>query len=280
MWCPSVSLSVWSNAWLAGRAAPDDVLDALNAWAPIHSVTAYDAVAAGRTGLPWPDVDNAGPMSLLQTVRTATGPRRLDGPAGTSISLALPVPGDVRGLPVGTQFQTDALDAGEAVIVSSPDGTAIGLVPAFEVDDEDAPLPRETLLWSVYSLPNPPVADYMDLGEAEYALRSAVRSAADALDGLRLVAGAEDPRSLVEEVLQATCHHGIPEHAPSRAVRVLSTAAHVDAIITVSSGVAPIGTQSASEARIADSALRPLSSVVRAARAAAVSAILESAWRR
>ena len=24
MWCPSVSLSVWSNAWLAGHAAPDD----------------------------------------------------------------------------------------------------------------------------------------------------------------------------------------------------------------------------------------------------------------
>jgi hypothetical protein len=279
MWCPSVSLSVWSNAWLAGQAAPDDVLDALTAWAPIHSVTAYDAVAAGRTGLPWPDVDNAGPMSLLQTVRTATGPRRYDGPVRPSISLALPVPGDVRGLPVGTQFQTDALDAGEAVLISSPDGTAIGLVPAFEVDDDDAPLPRETLLWSVYSLPNPPVADYMDLGEAEYSLRSAVRSAADALDALRLAAGAEDPRSLVEEVLQATCHHGIPDHAPSRAVRVLSTAAHVDAIITVSSGVAPIGTQSASEARIADSALRPLSSVVRAARAAAVSAILESAWR-
>jgi hypothetical protein len=279
MWCPSVSLSVWSNAWLAGQAAPDDVLDALNAWAPVHSVTAYDAVAAGRTGLPWPDVDNAGPMSLLQTVRTATGPRRSDGPARPSISLALPVPGDVRGLPVGTQFQIDALDAGEAVIVSSPDSTAIGLVPVFEVDDDDLPLPRETLLWSVYSLPSPAPADYMDLGEAEYALRSAVRSAADALDGLRLVAGAEDPRVLVEEVLQATCHHGIPDHAPSRAVRVLSTAAHVDAIITVSSGVAPISTQSASEARIADAALRPLSAVVRAARAAAVSAILESAWR-
>jgi formyl-CoA transferase len=81
MWCPSVSLSVWTNAWLAGHAAPDDVLDALNAWAPLHSVAAYDAVAAGRTGLPWPDVDPAGAMSLLQTVRTAAGrnPGRLPG---------------------------------------------------------------------------------------------------------------------------------------------------------------------------------------------------------
>ncbi|HRD14918.1 MAG TPA: hypothetical protein PLI79_24010, partial [Mycobacterium sp.] len=69
MWCPSVSLSMWANAWLAGQAAPDDVLDALSLWAPTHSVTAYDAVAGGRTGLPWPDVDPAGAVSLIQTVR-------------------------------------------------------------------------------------------------------------------------------------------------------------------------------------------------------------------
>ena len=75
MWCPSVSLSVWANAWLSGQAAPDDVLDALMAWAPRHSVTAYDAVAAGRTGLSWPDLDDGGAMSLLQTVRTAVGRR-------------------------------------------------------------------------------------------------------------------------------------------------------------------------------------------------------------
>ena len=73
MWCPSVSLSVWANAWLAGVAAPDDVLDALSQWAPRHSVTAYDAVAAGSTGLPWPDMDHSGTMSLLQTLRTAAG---------------------------------------------------------------------------------------------------------------------------------------------------------------------------------------------------------------
>ena len=280
MWCPSVSLSVWANAWLAGHAAPDDVLDALSAWAPTHSVTAYDSVAAGRTGLPWPDIDDAGTMSLLQTVRTASAPRGADGwPRRPSITLALPVPGDVRGLPMGTQFQADALDAGEAVVITAGDGTAIGLVPTAEADDEDEPLPQTTLLWSVYSLQGLPVDDHIDLGEAEYALRSAVRSAAEALDGLKLVAGQDDPRALVEEVLQATCHHQIPDHAPGRALRVLSTAAHVDAIITVSSGVAPISTQSASQARIADTALRPLSAVVRAARSAAVGVILQSAWQ-
>lgn len=283
MWCPSVSLSVWANAWLAGQAAPDDVLDALSAWAPCHSVLAYDAVAAGRAGLPWPDVDRCGPMSLLQTVRTVAG-RGTDRcwPQRPAISLALPVPGDVRGLPAGTQFASDAVETGEAVLVTASDGAAIGLVPAFECDDLDEdtaepPVP-ETLSWSVYSLTKAPVDDHLDLGEAEYALRSAVRSAAEALDGLRLSAAAEDPRSLVEELLQANSHHRIPDHAPRRALRVLSTAAHVDAIVTVSEGVTPIGTHSASQARIADGAMRPLAAVVRSARMAAVNAILHSAW--
>lgn len=283
MWCPSVSLSVWANAWLAGRAAPDDVLDALSAWAPCHSVLAYDAVAAGRTGLPWPDVDLGGPMSLLQTVRRVAG-RFGEGewPRRPAISLLLPVPGDVRGLPVGTQFASDAIETGEAVLVRAPDGATVGLVPAFDCDEVDEetsePFAPEKLSWSVYSLPAAPVNDHLDLGEAEYALRSAVRSAAEALDCMRLSAGADDPRGMVEELLQANSHHRFPDHAPQRALRVLSTAAHVDAIVTVSSGMTPIGMHSASQSRIADGAMRPLASVVRSARMAAVSAILESAW--
>ncbi|MDP4960674.1 MAG: hypothetical protein WBC17_03245 [Mycobacterium sp.] len=282
MWCPSVSLSVWANAWLAGHAAPDDVLDALSIWAPIHSVTAYDAVAAGRTGLPWPDVDAAGAMSLLQTVRTAAG-RRGDGPppSGPAIGLTLPVPGDVRGLPAGTQFQRDALDVGEAIVVRPPAGEAIGLVPEFECrDDEDEnPAPEITVLsWSVYSLPDTPAPDHLDLGDAEHALRSTVRSAAEALGNLQPAPGCENPRVLVEELLQAGGLHRVPDHAPDRALRVLATAAHVDAIITVSSGPTPIAMQSTSEERIADAAMRPLATVVRAARTAAVSAILQSAW--
>ena len=281
MWCPSVSLSVWSNAWLAGQAAPDDVLDALSAWAPIHSVTAYDAVAAGRTGLPWPDVDPAGAMSLLQTVRTAVGRRgELSWPARPSIDLVLPVPGDVRGLPAGTQFQRDALDVGEAIVVRAPEGEAIGLVPAFECsdDDESAVADITVLSWSVYSVPGGPVPDQLDLGEAEFALRSAVRSAAETLGSLQPLPGCEDPRALVDELLQAGSLHRIPDHAPDRALRVLTTAAHVDAIIAVSAGPTPIATHSASAEQIADAAMRPLSTVVRAARTAAVSAILQSAW--
>jgi hypothetical protein len=305
MWCPSVSLSLWANAWLAGKAAPDDVLDALSLWAPKQSVTAYDAVAAGHTGLPWPDVHDAGTVSLLQTLRAAVGrpavsaspgvPGRLRG----TINVVMPVPGDVRGLAAGTQFESDALAAGEAVIITNPDNpaTAVGLVPEFsyrDLDgaDDEAGLPELCALsWTVYSLPGAPVFDHYELGDAEYTLRSAVRSAADALGSIGLGAAADidDPRGLVEQLLESARQHRIPDHAPSRALRVLENAAHVDAIIAVSAGlsrssdspdrfVAGIGTQSSSQAQIATDALRPLTTVVRSARMAAVNAILRSAW--
>jgi hypothetical protein len=287
MWCPSVSLSVWANAWLAGQAAPDDVLDALSQWAPRHSVTAYDSVAADCTGLPWPDVTDAGAVSLLQTLRTAAGTLAM---SESTLSIALPIPGDVRGLPAGTAFQRDALTAGEAVIVVPERGSPIGLVPDFEYEDSDDDDPDfemapelRSLAWTVYSLPTAPVPDCTDLGEAEYALRSAVRSAADALTALRAGGSGidvDDPRGLVEQVLESGRLHQAPEHAPERALRVLENAAHVDAIITVSAGLMPIGHQSSSEAQIATDALRPLAGVVRSARLAAVSAVLHSAWRR
>lgn len=265
-------------------------------------MAAYDAVAAGHTGLPWPDVNDAGTVCLLQTLRAAVGrkspaaPGRLRG----TINVVLPVPGDVRGLSAGTQFERDALAAGEAVIVSNPDepGAAIGLVPEFtysdfdDIDDESVVPELCALTWMVYSLPAAPVFDHHELGDAEYALRSAVRSAADALSTMGLGSASsdvEDPRGMVEQLLESSRQHRVPDHAPTRALRVLENAAHVDAIIAVSAGSSRLpdrmaaapelpGTQSSSEGQIATNALRPLTAVVRSARMAAVTAILHSAW--
>jgi hypothetical protein len=280
MWCPSVSLSLWANAWLAGKAAPDDVLDALSLWAPTQSVTAYDAVAAGHTGLPWPDVNDVGTVSLLQTLRAAVSQSRTRGP----INVILPVPGDVRGLAPGTQFGRDALAVGEAMIITNPDDptTAIGLVPEFTHGEaEDGSPELCALAWIVYSLPGAPVLEHYELGDAEYGLRSAVRSAADALGtiGLGSACDVADPRGLVEQMLESSRQHRVPEHAPTRALRVLENAAHVDAIIAVSAGLSRLPTGNSSSAtQIASDALRPLASVVRSARMAAVGAILRSAW--
>lgn len=259
MWCPSVSLSVWANAWLAGRSAPDDVLDVLSVWAPSQSVDAYDAVAAGHTGLSWPGPHDDGPASLLQTLRSAAG----------VIRPVLPVPGDVRGLPPGTEFSRHALHAGEAVILCA---AAIGLVPERDADETG-------LTWTVYALPEVPAAEQHDLGGAEYALRSAVRAAADTLMRLgSLCDGPDDPRDLVEDLVQDSREHRIPDHAPVRAVRVLETATLIDAIITVGAEATCAGALCASQADRARATLQPLSAVVRDARAAAVDSILHSAW--
>jgi len=186
--------------------------------------------------------------------------------------------------PAGTQFQRDAVTAGEALIVGRDASTSVGLVPEFEYDELEDESQFESepiaLSWTVYSVSIPAPTEYLDLGDAEYTLRAAVRSAADALGAIR-AAGSDvaDPRGLVEQVLESNRGHRVPDHAPSRAVRVLENAAHIDAIITVSSGLIPIGLQTSSEVQIASDALRPLSGVVRTARMAAVSAILHSAWQ-
>lgn len=274
MWCPSATLSVWANAWLAGRAAPDDVLDALSLWAPRQSVVAGDAIVAGNTGLPWPDARNTGAMSLLQTLRTAAHAQ-----AVCAIHPVLPVPGDVRGLPAGTAFEREALAAGEAVIAVAPD-RCVGLVPEFAPDDSETADPGG-LRWTAYALPTAPVIDQHDLGNAEYALRSAVRSAVDRLNGVGAAgagAGVDNPRLLVQQLVESSRQHRVPNHAPSRAVRVLESAAQVDAIITVSSEMATVALQSASATQRATDAVRPLAAVVRSARTAAVDAILRSAW--
>jgi hypothetical protein len=120
---------------------------------------------------------------------------------------------------------------------------AVGLVPEFGYDESDDELAIPELCalsWTVYSLPGTPVIDHIELGEAEYALRLAVRSAADALTTIGLGSAGvdvDDPRGLVEQLLESTRHHQVPEPAPSRALRVLENAAHVDAIITVSAGL-------------------------------------------
>jgi hypothetical protein len=272
-----VSLSVWANAWLAGSAAPDDVLDALSLWAPRHFVAAYDSVTAGQTGLPWPDLDEASVVTLLQTLRTTAA--RSDGGA-PAIGISLPVPGDVRGLAAGTRFERDALAAGEAVVVAGGPESAIGLVPEFDFgDDESDGVDPLALVWTAYSLPAATPPDHLDLGEAEYALRSAVRSAADAFGAIRPGFDVADPRAMVEQLLESARAHHAPDGAPVRAVRVLENAAHVDAILRVSSDLMPIGTQ-LSDVQLASDALKPLAAVVRSARMAAVTAILHSAWRR
>lgn len=265
---PSASLTVWAGSWLAGQSAPDDVLDALRAWAARQTVAAGDPVTGGHTGLPWASDDEpeavagAGIMVLLKLIREA-----MNG-AEAQVRLVLPIPGDVRGVPVGTEFAAAATEAGEGLLVGAPGANGTGLVPVWT--DEDA------LQWRVYSTPIPlTLAPEMPLGEAEYTMREAVRDAADALQQLqttRLGSGGVGPRELVEAELAGHTRHQYPDSMPLRARRILDTADQVAAILTVAEREPASAPTSATAVAAQEALLRPLWNAIRAARLAAVHA--------
>ncbi|MGW4366337.1 hypothetical protein ACWEKT_11890 [Nocardia takedensis] len=265
MCSPSATLTVWAGSWLAGTSAPDDVLGALQAWAPTHTIAAGDPVTGGRSDLPWSSrgaVAGSGMMALLKVIREAAAG------AEARLRLVLPVPGDVRGLPVGTVFAADAVEAGEGLLVGAPGAEGIGLIPLWVEED--------TVQWTIYSVPIPPEpGPEMALGEAEYTMREAVRDAADALMKLHTTAvGAvdSDPRELIEAELADYSRHDYPESIPLRARRILDTADHVAAILTVAQREPASSPTSASAIGAQDALLRPLWDAIRAARLVAVHA--------
>ncbi|MCP2288140.1 hypothetical protein APR08_001043 [Nocardia amikacinitolerans] len=265
MCSPSATLTVWAGSWLAGCSAPDDVLEALHAWAPRHTIAAGDPMTGARTDLPWSSrttLPGSGVMALLKVIREAMAQ------PGAQLRLVLPVPGDVRGLPPGTVFSADAIEAEEGLLVGVPGTEGTGLIPRWSDDD--------TLQWTLYSTPIPPApGPGMSLGEAEYAMREAVRDAADALMQLHTTAvgaGDSDPRELIEAELADYARHDYPNSIPLRAKRILDTADHVAAILTVAQREPASAPTSASAIGAQETLLRPLWDAIRAARLVAVHA--------
>jgi hypothetical protein len=272
MCTPSATLTVWAAAWLDSRHAPDDVLAALQEWTPRHAVVAGDPVAAHELGLPeaWlPSASANGLTTLLKTLRAGLTQ------AGAEFRLLLPVPGDVRGLPLGTAFASDVIAVGEGVLIGPAGHDGIGLVPRWSED--------ESVVWTVYLAPVPVDSGMeLTLGEVEHSMRAAVRDAADAmarLRGLGSVGGAEDPRAQVEAQLAAYSRHKYPESTPLRARRVLDTADHVAAILTVAQREPSCTPASATGLREQEDLFRPLWSVIRDARLVAVRAAVQGRGR-
>jgi hypothetical protein len=236
---PAQGFAVWSAAWLAGSAGTDDVLTALAEWAPVQSVVDGDL----------PD--------LLAELR-ALDPH--------TVRLLLPAPGDARGLPAGTDLEQAAMARGEVVIF---DGAAasIALVPTPEAGD--------VMRWQAF-LHEPPMTDPdpISLGEAEHALRDAVRQAPSALASLPAAPDATtEPRRLVMELTRFLGSHRLPLSATERAHRVLDSAGMVEAILLVAGAENPYSGLTLASAQGGDAAYRDLWRTVRTARVAAVNAV-------
>ncbi|MEV0946652.1 hypothetical protein [Rhodococcus sp. NPDC049939] len=265
MTSPSATLTVWARSWLVGKSAPDHVIDAMHGWAPMHLVCAENEETAGLTGLPWPDPRDVGVAALLPPIRRAAADPE------PHLRLVLPGPGDVRGLPAGTEFAAAALRAGEGILAGAPGGPGLGLIPSTEGPD--------VLRWTVYAIDHIPLdLHHIGLGEAEYGMREAVRDAAKALETLELLdtASGNDPRALVADALARSSRHRYPAEMPARALRILDSADRVAAILGVAEKSAPDRTVSATGAATVEDLLRPLWSVVRSARGAAINATAEA----
>lgn len=229
----------------------------------MHLVFAGDPATAARTGLPWPEPDDAGATALLRTVRqsaVAAGEGRL--------RLVLPGPGDVRGLPTGTAVAAAAVAAGEGILVGTPDHPGTGIVPQREGPD--------VLRWTVHSIPQVPFDPHATgLGEAEYAMRQAVRDSADALAALQTVETDSrlDPRALVADAVARSAGHSYPASTSARSLRILDSADQVSAILFVAERRSASLTLTSAGAAALEDQLRPLRDAVRFARLAAVNEI-------
>lgn len=250
--CASTTFAVWASAWLAGSAAPDDVLDALAPWSEAHDVLAADDVTAATTGLPGPGAAPTSTAMLLAAVRRAA-------PRGQA-RLVLPAPGDVRGLPGPGPFSDAAITAGEGVLF--PDA-GFGVVPS--------PIADGVVRWTVHSVTDAgPVPEYVALNEAERELRGQVWAAAAALTDLGVARHRPGVREEIEAWLRRRPQALWPGGMPPQALRVLQQADEVDAILSAASGDEPGGALSVSAAIARSDALRPIATAVRVARRAAV----------
>lgn len=248
-------MTVWVSAWLAGGAAPDDVLDALVPWGEAHDVLAADEPTAQAAGLPDPtDRPTSVPFLLaaLRRVRGATN----SGPA----RLVLTAPGDVRGLPGPGAFSRAAIETGEGLLFAD---LGYGLVPNS--------LGGGLMRWTVHSVPDPaPPEEPAALSEAEYGLREQVRESASTLTSLGVARHRPGVRQEIEAALRARPRSLWPNGMPAHSLRVLQHADEVEAILRAASVDDPGGALSASAAQARTDALRPLATAVRVARRAAV----------
>lgn len=243
-------MAVWASAWLHGSAAPDDVIDALHIWAPLHEVAAADDDIARQLDLPGPGDAPTSVVGLLAAARRA-------GAHGGR--MLLPLPGDVRGLPPSDDLTPAALRAGEVTVLSGAD---LALVPEAVADG--------VLRWTVFR-PGPlPPAEEPLLSEAEHGLRGAVRQAATALVELDVARHRPGVRDEIAGILDNRVRPAWPAGMPGRSLRVLENADEVEAIVTAADVDDPGGALSASAAAARSTALQPLATMVREARRAAV----------
>ena len=147
-----------------------------------------------------------------------------------AVAAVLPVPGDVGGVPA--PVSGDAIDAGECVLVSTPEGSfaAVPQVAAFGSVADTGYL----VDWRVTRVPDWSLAVLAAVGslpDAERDLRTALITATEALDSLEVAHWRPDAAEALA-ALRATPTH-LPPGLDPRRTRVLALAARLRAVVEV-----------------------------------------------
>ncbi|NAZ77752.1 hypothetical protein GTQ99_20390, partial [Kineococcus sp. T13] len=199
------------------------------------------------------------------------------GPA--VLLLALPVPGDPRGLPGPAALNVAALEAGECVVVE-----LAGLQQRWALVPEvtefgSAWEPGALVTWSLRAAAPRRAPESTGLADSERELRLALATATQALASLDVARWREDAADRIAAVRDgALAPDALPPGTSPRAARVLQTAARVLAIVelaTEDDGAAITSWEATSRAQ----ALREVAAVARRALTAAVNAHAEPAPR-
>lgn len=226
-------LALWFTAWRRGDASLDEARDAI-----VGEDAAHDVVGLA------PD-----PMPLILAFGA------LAGRGASAAGLALPVPGDPLGLAGPPDFNAEALEQEEAVVLV---GLDLGLLPYRAGRGVQW---RAHLATSLRQVP--------DLSEADGLLRRALLHAADALAELDVARWRPDVADALLDLRRAR-RLDLPDGLPDRVDRMLDLAGRCRDIVAVAledDG----GAVTASEAERRRQALEPLDHAARRALVAACS---------
>jgi len=230
-------LAAWLSAWQLGQVGPDEVVDAVTCDDARHLVS----------GLP----DAAGELVGLRELIVRW---RLDG---GGVRAVFPAPGDVRGVPGPSGFLGAAVEAGEAAC-----GAALGAVPEY-VDFSPSSAPP-TVIWHVYEIEDVP-PDYLQLGDVQYELTTAIREAASALAAADVPGWMDEFGPALRNARRAGERLNLPPGYPSRAVALLSQAERLQAVLDVAARDPIGGAHDRTGITTRSEALRPLERAVRRA---------------
>lgn len=227
----------WLNAWVAGRASADDVIEGLAG--PVQEV----------------DFRGIGSGGALSAALMLGEVRRLQV---ARVSLALPVPGDLVGVAGPAAFNSGALERGQAVLLH---GSGYGLIPHRSQDH---------LSWLATEATPP--AYLADIASADRDLREAFRTVTTSLVDLDVTSWNPDIADALMNLrapMQLDCEMAFASPQAARTTIAGLRALEIVGLALRDDG----GAVTATEIALRRDALAPLSHAGRAAVVAACSSI-------